>query len=138
MILSDGAGAIFLRTEPSPVQLSKITDAHPFLKNQNRHCAAMKMRDELAGDFEQSLLCDGTQKMPRLDTAENEAWKDWSGKRLSPKNILGEGLMSAAAWQCVAAINALQQNRYKTANVSVVGCNQQAIGAQFISAISPA
>jgi 3-oxoacyl-(acyl-carrier-protein) synthase len=138
MILSDGAGAIFLRTElgANLIQLAKITDAHPFLKNQNRHCAAMKMRRELTANFPTSLLCDSTQEMPRLDAAEIEAWKDWSGERVSPKNIFGEGLMAAAAWQCVAAIDALQQNHYKIANVSTVGCNQQAIGAEFISTIS--
>ncbi len=65
--------------------------------------------------------------------AELAAWRDWTGPRLSPKVILGEGLMAAAAWQCVAAIDALQQCRYSAANVSVVGCNQQAIAAQFLN-----
>ena len=132
MILSDGAGAIFLRTEPGPVQLVKITDAHPFLTNQTRHCAAAKMRRELDAGAEQSLLCDGAQELPRWDSAELAAWKDWSGARSSPKEILGEGLMAAAAWQCVSAIDAIREQRFKSANVSVVGCNQQAIGAQFL------
>ena len=39
--------------------------------------------------------------------------------------------MAAAAWQCVFAIDALREKRCEVANVSVVGCNQQAIGAQF-------
>lgn len=133
MVLSDGAGAIFLRTEPGPVRLSKITDAHPFLQNQSRHCAASKMRAELAGDSRSRLLCDSTQAMPQLDSAEVQAWKDWTGTRSSPKTILGEGLMAAAAWQCVFAIDAIREKRYDAATVSVVGCNQQAIGAEFIS-----
>ena len=134
MILSAGAGAIYLRTEPNnnfAVQLSKVTDAHPFLKTQTRHCAAQKMRAELDGELTRALLCDSTQTMPRLDAAELEAWKDWTGDRLSPKSFLGEGLMAAAAWQCVSAIDAIRNGRYNSANVSVVGCNQQAIGAQF-------
>ncbi|MEO6035092.1 MAG: hypothetical protein ABIQ35_07550 [Verrucomicrobiota bacterium] len=160
MILSDGAGAIFLRAEDSEmsrglrvenrasersesrtsrlgtrtkVRVSKITDAHPYLQNQSRHCAASKMRAELAGDFTAQLLCDSTQGVTRLDGAESEAWKDWAGLRVSPKTILGEGLMAAAGWQCVAAIDAIREGRCDAANVSVVGCNQQAIGAEFIS-----
>jgi hypothetical protein len=137
MILSEGAGAIYLRTEPSTpaaIQLSKITDAHLFLKNQSRHCAAQKMRAELDGNVARSLLCDSTQSMPRLDSAELDAWQDWSADRISPKTILGEGLMAAAAWQCVSAVDAIRENHYNSANVSVVGCNQQAIGAQFVAA----
>ena len=131
MILSDGAGALFLRTEPGPVRLAKITDAHPFLQNKSRHCAAEKMRAELAGVSSSRLLCDGTQAVPGLDSAEREAWKDWSGPRVSPKTILGEGLMAAAAWQCVFAVDAIRAGQYESANVSVVGCNQQAIGVEF-------
>jgi hypothetical protein len=44
---------------------------------------------------------------------------------------MGEGLMAAAAWQCLAAIHALQRRTCSSAVVSVVGCNQQAIAAQF-------
>ncbi len=97
MILSDGAGAIYLRTEPSGIHLSKITDSYLFLQKQNRHCAAQKMRGKLGDETRQSLLCDSTQAMARLDSAEIEAWKDWMGDRISPKTILGEGLMAAAA-----------------------------------------
>ena len=46
--------------------------------------------------------------------------------------IAGQVRVAAAAWQCVAAIDALQQNRYSAATVSVVGCNQQAIAARFV------
>ena len=63
--------------------------------------------------------------------AEDEAWKGWDAPRLSPKRILGEGLMASGAWQCVAAIDAIINGDFAAANVSVVGCNQQAIGARF-------
>lgn len=133
MILSDGAGAIYLRTEPGSVRLAKVTDAYPFLTTQSRHCAASRMRAELRGEAESPLLCDSTQAMSKLDSAETEAWKDWGDARRAPKTILGEGLMAAAAWQCVAGIDSLREKRYASALVSVVGCNQQAIGAQFNS-----
>jgi len=66
-----------------------------------------------------------------LDGPEAAAWRDWNASRISPKRILGEGLMAASAWQCVAAVAALAEKKYAAANVSVVGCNQQAIGAHF-------
>ena len=53
------------------------------------------------------------------------------GGAVSPKTVLGEGMMAASAWQCVIAIDALKQKRHSAASVSVVGCNQQAIGAHF-------
>jgi len=47
---------------------------------------------------------------------------------------LGEGMMAAAAWQCVAACDALAEKKFTAANVSLVGSNQQAIGARFVRA----
>ena len=63
----------------------------------------------------------------RADRDEEAAWSDWTGSRLSVKTILGEALMASAAWQCVAAVDALGQRAYDAANVSVAGTNQQAI-----------
>jgi hypothetical protein len=71
--------------------------------------------------------------LANTDTAERQAWADWQGDRLSVKRLFGEGLTAAAAWQCVAAVNAIQQGR-TAANVSIVGTNQQAIGARFVAA----
>ena len=61
-----------------------------------------------------------------------EAWADWRGDQLQPKRIFGEGLAAAAAWQCVAAVDALREKRYASAVVNVVGTNQQAIAAKFV------
>jgi hypothetical protein len=43
--------------------------------------------------------------------------------------MLGEGLMAAGAWQCVAALDRLREGRHSTALVSMTGSHQQAIGA---------
>ena len=133
IILSDGAGALYLRREQSAnnIAINAITDSHLFLKTQDRHCAAQKMKAELPAMPVDGLLCDGTQDLPRLDAAELNVWKGWHGARLSPKKILGEGMVAAASWQCVAAVDALS-NGCSCATVSVVGANQQAIGAQFV------
>ncbi|MFN7140706.1 MAG: beta-ketoacyl synthase N-terminal-like domain-containing protein [Limisphaerales bacterium] len=133
LVLGDGAGAVYLGKEPTGVQLTAITSPHLFLQTQNRHCAALKMRIELSIPCHNTLLCDSTQNHLKLDAAENAAWYDWTGHRLSVKNVMGEGLMAAAAWQCVAAVDAIQTQQASAANVSVVGCNQHAIGAQFRS-----
>lgn len=77
------------------------------------------------------LLCDGLTNSPRMDGPEIAAWRDWTGARLSPGRILGQGLMAGAAWQCVTACDALANGQFETAKVSLVGFNQQAIGAEF-------
>ena len=133
LVLSEGAGAVSLRrAEPgSMLELHSITGSHLFLQTQSRAAASRRMRAELPAPAG-GLLCDGTQDVPRFDTDEANAWRDWPGARLSPKKVLGEGLMAAAAWQCVAALDALRERQFATATVSIVGCNQQAIGAHFV------
>jgi hypothetical protein len=41
--------------------------------------------------------------------------------------------MASAAWQCVLACDAVASRRFTAANVSLVGSNQHAIGARFVS-----
>ena len=130
-LLAEGAGAIYLRKprQASEVALQCITDSQIYSSGQSRAKAARAMRAQLTGG---DLRVDGTQGLRRYDRPESEAWGDWTGDRISPKRVLGEGLMAASPWQCVTAIDALQQGRCSSAIVSVVGCNQQAIGAQFV------
>ncbi|HTV40547.1 MAG TPA: hypothetical protein VMF08_08230 [Candidatus Sulfotelmatobacter sp.] len=135
--ISAGAGAVCLCSEPRfsmGIELTAITDAHTYSTRRGRTMAAQAMRNQLNGDdnnISMELLCDGTGNSSRADGPELAAWRDWTGPRLSPKRVLGEGLMAAPAWQCVAACDALANNRFKTATVSLVGFNQQAIGAKF-------
>jgi 3-oxoacyl-(acyl-carrier-protein) synthase len=130
-VLAEGAGAIYLRKprQESEVALAAVTDSHLFFSIDSRVTAARAMRAQLPSA---ELLVDGAQGLKRSDCAEVDAWRDWTGARISPKRALGEGLMAASPWQCVAAIDALQQGRHSSAVVSVVGCNQQAIGAHFV------
>lgn len=131
-VVSDGAGAMYLCREPAKersVRLSAITSSHLFSAKTSRFDAARRSRAELPEGAQ--LLCDGLSGIPKADADEKAAWADWAGIRMSPKSVLGEGLMAAAAWQCVAAVDALQNNDYTAANVSIVGINQQAIAARF-------
>ena len=158
-VLTAGAGALCLCRDPKlsdGVELAAITDAHTYGTQSNRTQAARAMREQLgkpgapascrpvawrqnekndgkmpALPENVELLCDGIGSSPRADAPELAAWRDWTGPRISPKRILGEGLMAAAAWQCVAACDAVASGRFTAANVSLVGSNQQAIGARF-------
>ena len=135
IILSDGAGALYLKNSEigALAELRAVTDAHLFTRGQNRTQAAKLARAQLPACSTNHLIADSRQGLPRQDAAESAAWSDWNAARTSPKVIMGEGLMAAAGWQCVAAVDALAQKRYDAASVSVVGCNQQAIGAHFVS-----
>jgi 3-oxoacyl-(acyl-carrier-protein) synthase len=144
VVVSDGAGAVCLRRadddaareDPAhgsrSVRLDVISESHLFHDPAQRMAAALATRRELRSTGEdRHLLCDGQQGTRRFDAAERDAWQDWPGARCSVKRALGEAFVAAAAWQCVAAVDALRRGRYPAATVSVVGCNEQAIAARF-------
>jgi hypothetical protein len=132
-IISGGAGAVALcrdRDSSIGVELATITRPHSYSARKSRVQAARAMREDL-GRNGSELLCDGLGESPRADAPEIAVWRDWTGTRLSLKKILGEGLMAAAAWQCVAACHLIATGQFVAVSVSLVGANQQAIGARF-------
>ena len=133
VVLAEGAGALYLRREPADgaPELTMVTDSQLFFDAASRIAAASEVRRQFAQSGRLEVLCDGQQDVEKLDAAEHAAWSDWAGARLSPKRALGEGLTAAAAWQCVAALDRMALGHFQAANVSVAGCNQQAIGARF-------
>ncbi len=138
-IVAAGAGALCLCRDPhlsAGVELAAITDAHTYSVRRSRSQAAQAMRHQLGKGSPGELLVDGTGDASHSDTAERAAWNGWSGVRLNPKRILGEGMMAAAAWQCALACDAVAGGRFAAAYVSLVGSNQQAVGARFIHADS--
>ncbi len=136
-VLAGGAGALCLSCNSElciGAELATITDAHTYSMGTGRTKAAQALRGQLGPGTASELLCDGVGNSPSADAAERAAWRNWVGARLSPKKILGEGLMAGAAWQCVAACEAVASGRFAAATVSLVGSNQQAIGARFVRA----
>jgi hypothetical protein len=134
-VIASGAGALCLSRDlkmSDGVELAAITDSHTYSARSNRMQATRAMRCQLGDNSPTDLLCDGLGNSPRTHAAERAVWQDWTGVRLSPKRILGEGLIAGAAWQCVAACEAIASGRFTAANVSLVGSNQQAIGARFV------
>jgi hypothetical protein len=132
---SDGAGALCLSCNRSGAiaELVCVTDSFSYTLNRGKQAAALQMRSQLPGFAPKEFLCLGTQRLPRADAAEAAAWKDWTGLSFAPKQCLGEAFAASAAWQCVVACSAIQQFQVPASNVSVVGANQQAIGARFLN-----
>jgi 3-oxoacyl-(acyl-carrier-protein) synthase len=131
-----GAGALYLCKESSTkpaLELACITDAFLFSTARVRSAAAQRMRAQLPEYNPRELLCPGTQGVARADADELAAWTAWKGARLAPKQLLGEAFTASAAWQCIAACDALERGDFAAANVSIVGANEQAIGARFVN-----
>jgi hypothetical protein len=135
VVCSEGAGALYLSCQPpttaTGVELIAITDSHLYLNGQSRMQTMQAMRETLPRTLPQAVLCDSQSESVGRDRAEAAAWQDWSGARLSPRKILGEGLVASSAWQCAAAVNLLREKQYEAALVSVCAGHQQAIGAWF-------
>ncbi len=136
-VLSAGAGAVALVRDSElscGVEVQAITNAHTYSSRVSRSDAAKNVRRELPSVAVTDLLCDSSAGNFTTDKAEQSAWPDWSGPRLSVRRVLGEGMVAAAAWQCAAAVDAILAGQSSAANLSVMGTNQQAIGARFIKA----
>ena len=142
-ILGAGAGAICLSLFPNPhlnptldtppqfAELDLITDPATYCELDGMAIAARHVHAQFPAATAAEVLMDGLGGTSQPGKAESAAWRDWPGARVSPKRVLGEGLMAASAWQCVLAVDAVRTSRHPSATVSVVGFNQQAIGARF-------
>jgi hypothetical protein len=123
-IYAAGAGAVYLKkNQPAAVELAAITDSFTFTKKQPRLIAAKMMESQLPAGGINELLC--------VSDSNNFTRAGWLGQQFAPKAILGEAFVASAAWQCVAACDALARKKFTAANVSIVGANQQAVGARF-------
>lgn len=134
LILSEGAGALLLSSQPPTTpatSLTGITDAHSYAGQRTRHLAVRQMERELSEAGAARLLVDGRCGVRRIDDPEERAWHGWHGDRVSPKVILGEGLSAGTAWQCVLACRRLLSDGPGACLVSVPGFNSSAIGARF-------
>jgi hypothetical protein len=126
---ASGAGALYLKSQAAtnaPVELAAVTDSLAATRAPDRHEAARKIRAQLPAGAADELLC--------ASERDNVAWSDWPGRTLAPSEILGEGFAAGAAWQCVAACDAVQNFSCPAANVSITGANLQAIAARFVNA----
>ena len=129
VVAGEGAGAIYLRREPAEVELAAVSEPQLFLRARGRDEAAKCLDQSLVqAESEDDLLCDG-QTGTGADVVETNVWENWTGRRCSPKRVLGEGLGAAGAWQLVVAADALVSGESSRAVVSVIGSNEQAVAA---------
>jgi len=132
-ISADGAGALLLgrsSTGVPAIELEAVTDSYSYGPRMTRKAAALRMRGELTTPNSDEVLLLGTRSLP-TDSAELEVWEGAKAARLAPKQILGEGLTASTAWHCVAGCDWIRRKVATAATISVVGANQQAIGARF-------
>lgn len=128
-VASEGGGAVLLEAaDHGGPRLVSVPDAVGFAGG--REAAAVALRERLAvADDGVTLLVDGRAGVARWDRPEDQAWADWTGPRVSPRKILGEGMGVSAAWQVVLAVESMRGGEAGRVVVSAVGGNQQAAGA---------
>jgi hypothetical protein len=130
-LLSEGAGAVLLQ-KSGRVKLGSITDEFLY-QREGKIPALAQMRAQLedGSRVDDALLVDSTSHDSGISREEYLLWKDWNRPRISPSKILGDGLMAGAAWQIVAAADALTKSDAANAIVSIAGFHQHAIGARL-------
>jgi hypothetical protein len=130
--LSEGAGAIHLTSEPAGAiaQLHSISDEFLYHRSGGKGATLERVRAQLQPGAA-ALLCDSASNESGISRAEQAAWSGWPGPRVSPKQVLGEGLMASAAWQVVAAADALARGEAAEAIIGIAGFHQHAIGCRL-------
>lgn len=135
LVVSEGAGAVYLKGATAGlVWLDSVTDAFSFHDSSSKATAAAQMQQELAQAGSADWLGDSRTGSASIDAAETAAWASAVMPKWSVKKILGEAFAAASAWQCVLACERVASGAASAAGVSVVGCNQQAIGARWVKA----
>jgi 3-oxoacyl-(acyl-carrier-protein) synthase len=128
LIPSEGAAAVYIEAGEKSVVIDHLPDPVPY-HFLARPAAIREMRQRLdVADQGATLLLDSLSGIQRFDLAESTTWSDWNGPRWSPKSVLGESMGAAAAFQVVAAVNAIKSGAFQQAVISAAGSNQQAAG----------
>ena len=130
LIATEGAAAVYLEARPSEIRLENLHGPFAYNDAAERRAAVMTSWAPHA-DSASGILIDGLTGIHRLDRAELAASASWSGPRLSPARVLGEGMGIRCGLQTIAAIEALR-NDHHSAIVLASGGNQQAFSAKFI------
>ena len=125
LVPSEGAGAIYLEMGEGSAIIEALPDPVSFT-GRNRMEAALQLRGGLSlADDGSTLLVDSRSGIRGFDGPETAMWKDWTGPAWSPKQLLGDSMGAAAAFQVVAAVDALKSGPWDQAVVSSMGSNQQ-------------
>ena len=119
--IAEGAGAVLLSTQPSPVRLKLITRAYPFVRP--------KSRSDVWSDMVKELLAAGASVSDWLPPQKpGSCLSEGSGNLAA---FLGDGLAAGGAWAAAAAVATVASGR-NSAAVGIFGSNLQARGAIFV------
>lgn len=116
-VSSEGSSAVWLKREPGPVELIRITSPQPYVVGRSRSEAIDAVLGELGA-------CSGTSWFTHGMKGEAE-------DRCQMEARFGVGLAASGGWACVAAIDTLLRGEAGEARVGVAGSNLQALGAVF-------
>lgn len=127
LIPTEGAAALYLETNPSPVLLSELHGPFPYVTGDERRTAIAKAVAKTPSD---STLVDGLTGIDRTDRDELAATASLSNQRLSPLLTLGEPMGLRSGFQTIAALESLKSDQSRT-SVLACGGNQHAFTAVF-------
>lgn len=127
-IATEGGAAVYLKAEPSSLALTHLHGPLSYGSGKERAEALRRLAENL--ENQNRLVVDGCTGVTKFDACEEELFADWSGKRLSPTKLLGEGMGVKAGLQTILALEALEAGE-ECAAVFAGGENQQAYVAQF-------
>jgi hypothetical protein len=136
-ILSEGAGAVYLKRGRAGVALEAITSPSLYCRGSDRCQAGARVRRELESVGTAGRLFDSTSREGAGRQPEVDAWSGWTGDRRHVRRQLGNAFCAATAWQVIAAALSLEKVPERRAFVSVSGCNEAAIGLSLVRVSEP-
>lgn len=127
IVATEGAAAVYVEGNSSGVKVSELNGPYSYFDSVGREDALADAWGAL-GDAE--ILVDGLSGVERMDRDELVTTGGWSGERLSPGRVLGEGMGIRCGFQTIAALGALDEG-YGSVDVFASGGNQHAFSVKL-------
>jgi hypothetical protein len=128
-VTAEGAAALYLRREPSSVEIAALTGLVPLRRGRGPGAAARKVLAKLPSESRRGLLFEADAIRSAAGGREGCAI-EWMGPRVSCTDLLGEGLAASGGWVCVAAARGVAAGADEATAV-VAGSNLGVAAARF-------
>lgn len=126
---AEGAAAVYLERDGDGPRLVSVPDPVALAPGCDRGAALRKLVGSMRVEGDgRTLLADSRSGVVRFDRVEAEVFGDWSGPRISVREILGESFTASSGLQIVAAVERLRTGDAERALVTTLGGNEQAAG----------